>query len=162
MPFFWIPFLSFLISFSNLSPLLCFLCIFFSPLSLLLPTIFSQWQLSFDSFLHFHFSPPQWENGQATGALFKQTGGRVVRRGWRHAITNHWLLAVSGTRRTWPRYGKLGSSGTCRADFHDNQTATLATARCRVMADGSWCINPPGRMVWRVWDGITTIKVFKK
>lgn len=96
------------------------------------------------------------------GALFKQTGGCVVRRGWRHAITNHWLLVVSGTRRTWPRYGERGPSGTCRAGFRDNQTATLATVRCGVTADGSWCINPPGRIVWRVWDGNTTTKTFLK
>lgn len=51
------------------------------------------WQLF--TFLFF-FSPPQWGNGRASGALLKQTGGRVVRQGWRHAITNHRLLAVAG------------------------------------------------------------------
>lgn len=68
----------------------------------------------------------------ASGALFKQTGGRVVRRGWRQAITNHWLLAFAGTWHTRPRYAERGTNGTCRSGFHDNQAATLAAMRCGV------------------------------
>ncbi|KAF0025137.1 hypothetical protein F2P81_022018 [Scophthalmus maximus] len=51
----------------------------------------------------------QRENSRASGALSKQTGGRAVRRGWRHAITNHRLLAVAGALRTRPRYGEQGA-----------------------------------------------------
>lgn len=38
----------------------------------------------------------------------------------------------------------------CHSGFHDNQTATLAVEKCRVMVDGDWCTEPPGWTVWRV------------
>ncbi len=112
------------------------------------------WQL-----FTFHFSSLQRENSRASGALFKQTGGRVVRRGWRHAITNHRLLAIAGTRCVGPRYGgEPGPNGTCCFGLHDNQTATITAVRCGVTADGSWCIEPPGGTIWCVRDGITREK----
>lgn len=38
----------------------------------------------------------------------------------------------------------------CHSGFHDNQTATLAMEKCRVMVDGDLCTEPPGWTVWRV------------
>lgn len=53
-----------------------------------------------------------------------------------------------------------GPNRTCRIGFHDNQTATLAVVKCRVTVDTLkyWRIEPPGRGVWRVQDGISIAK----
>lgn len=112
------------------------------PLSFLSPTIFTQWQLELWQLFTFHFSPPRRENSRASGALFKQTGGRAVRRGWRHAITNRRLLAVAGAWFTGPRYGERGDLPSWLPRQPDSNIS-----RGEVRSDGRWEL-----MYWTTWS----------
>lgn len=120
--------------------ILSFLFLYYS-----LPVTAELWQL-----FAFHFSPPQQANSRAPGALFKQTGGRVVRRGWRHAITNHRLLAVAGTWCTGPRYG--GERGPNRdLPLWFPWQPDINISRSEVRSDGRWEL-----MYCATWlDGLT-------
>lgn len=103
------------------------------------------WQL-----FTFHFSPPQRGNGRASGALLKQTGGRVVRQGWRHAITNHRLLAVAGRWCIGPGYG---SKWRAKQDlpFWFPWQSNSNISRGEVRSDGRWELT-----YWTTWsDGLT-------
>ena len=116
--------------------------------SFITPPMCSQWQLSLDSFLHFYFSPPQRENSRASGALFKQTGGCVVRPGWRHAITNHRLLAVACTHCTGPLLRRAGAKRDlpCRCSWQPDSNIR----RSEVRSDGGWELR-----YWTTWsDGL--------
>lgn len=159
------------------SLIICFYCLYSSFLFYSL-ILFSAFVLFLHSMLHFPFSlwPFSHSDSWALTAFYISFLSATAREQPCIGVLVQTNRRPCGSPRVATRHNKPPAPGRCRHMVHRaplrrtgakwdlpcwfpwRPDSNIAVVRCGVTADGSWCIEPPGQTVWRVLDGITTVK----